>query len=175
LYYGLQNFYQNHRRYVKSRDDNQLLGQALTSVNSECSPYGSVAGNSSLIYAPCGAIANSLFNDTFTLNLNGITPVGLIKNGIAWTTDKSVKFQNPASWANTVKPINWQKNVTELDPDGYKNEDLIVWMRTAALPTFRKFWRIVDHSGAFGNSLPAGNYTLSITYSKILTPISRII
>lgn len=26
MYYGLSNFYQNHRRYVKSRDDGQLNG-----------------------------------------------------------------------------------------------------------------------------------------------------
>lgn len=28
MYYGLSNFYQNHRRYVKSRDDSQLNGDA---------------------------------------------------------------------------------------------------------------------------------------------------
>ena len=59
LYYGLKNFYQNHRRYVKSRDDNQLLGQTYSSLNSECEPY---AKNGSQFVAPCGAIANSLFN-----------------------------------------------------------------------------------------------------------------
>lgn len=26
MYYGLSNYYQNHRRYVKSRDDSQLNG-----------------------------------------------------------------------------------------------------------------------------------------------------
>ena len=61
LYYGLQNFYQNHRRYVKSRDDNQLLGN-IGSLSSDCSPYDHPSGNSSYSYAPCGAIANSLFN-----------------------------------------------------------------------------------------------------------------
>lgn len=28
MYYGLSNFYQNHRRYVKSRDDRQLNGDS---------------------------------------------------------------------------------------------------------------------------------------------------
>lgn len=28
MYYGLSNFYQNHRRYVKSRDDKQLNGDS---------------------------------------------------------------------------------------------------------------------------------------------------
>lgn len=65
LYYGLKNFYQNHRRYVKSRDDSQLLGNSIvsqSSLNTECAPYDS---NGTYIYAPCGAIANSLFNGIF--------------------------------------------------------------------------------------------------------------
>ena len=32
MYYGLDNFYQNHRDYVKSRDDKQLLGRVLFSA-----------------------------------------------------------------------------------------------------------------------------------------------
>ena len=52
---------------------------------------------------------------------------------------------------------------------GYQNEDLIVWMRTAALPTFRKFYRRVDHSKpTFTQNLPSGNYTMTIQYSKIV-------
>lgn len=70
----------------------------------------------------------------------------------------------------TAHPPNWQKPVYELDPsdpanNGYKNEDLIVWMRTAALPNFRKLYRRVNHTGVFENGLPAGNYTLSVIYS----------
>lgn len=30
MYYGLSNFYQNHRRYVKSRDDSQLNGDRMS-------------------------------------------------------------------------------------------------------------------------------------------------
>jgi hypothetical protein len=176
LYYGLKNFYQNHRRYVKSRDDNQLLGNKVTSVTSECKPYD--VDNSSKIYAPCGAIANSLFNDSFVLSYTGPndnlapTQLDLIATGIAWSTDKSVKFKNPDNWDNTVKPINWAKNASSLSSDpsntGYKNEDLIVWMRTAALPTFRKFYRRVRHENTFGIGLPAGTYRLLINYSKFL-------
>ena len=65
MYYGLTNFYQNHRRYVRSRDDNQLHGYMLSpgDLNDDCDPYKQGSSNgSSFGYAPCGAIANSLFN-----------------------------------------------------------------------------------------------------------------
>lgn len=61
IYYGLTNFYQNHRRYVKSRDDVQLLGKLSPVVSSDCYPYSSDPKTSKPI-APCGAIANSMFN-----------------------------------------------------------------------------------------------------------------
>lgn len=105
-----------------------------------------------------------------SLDLAAKVPVLAV--GIAWKTDKDVKFANPSNnFTNTVKPKNWQIPVTELssDPDnfGYKNEDLIVWMRTAALPSFRKFYRKVNHSAnQFQNGLSKGNYQLSICYSK---------
>lgn len=50
---------QNHRRYVRSRDDLQLHGQLNGKVSSDCDPFGTF--NDTPI-APCGAIANSLFN-----------------------------------------------------------------------------------------------------------------
>ena len=62
LYYKLTNFFQNHRRYVKSVNTDQLRGKAV-SLNdikdSDCKPLDS---NGSLIIWPCGLIANSLFN-----------------------------------------------------------------------------------------------------------------
>merc|ERR1711865_395291 len=42
---------------------------------------------------------------------------------------------------------------------GYKHEDLIVWMRTAALPSFRKLYRKV------GTELEDGTYRLKIGYN----------
>lgn len=69
MYYGLTNYYQNHRRYVKSRDDAQLGGKEITSGDqliTDCDPYRSYKNDSvNIPYAPCGAIANSLFNGMF--------------------------------------------------------------------------------------------------------------
>lgn len=56
-----------------------------------------------------------------------------------------------------------------LDPDednnGFINEDFIVWMRTAALPTFRKLYRLIERRNDLHPTLPAGQYYLNITYS----------
>lgn len=56
-----------------------------------------------------------------------------------------------------------------LDPDsdnnGFINEDFIVWMRTAALPTFRKLYRLIERKSDLHPTLPAGQYYLNITYS----------
>lgn len=63
MYYGLTNYYQNHRRYVKSRDDAQLLGDIKKEPSGDCAPFDK---NESSYIAPCGAIANSLFNGETT-------------------------------------------------------------------------------------------------------------
>uniref|UniRef100_A0A1A8DX42 Cell cycle control protein n=1 Tax=Nothobranchius kadleci TaxID=1051664 RepID=A0A1A8DX42_NOTKA len=179
MYYGLSNFYQNHRRYVKSRDDRQLNGDAtaLKDPSNDCEPYRKIGVET---IAPCGAIANSLFNDS--LELYYVEPSGtlnavpLAKKGIAWWTDRNVKFRNPAgvdlptAFKGTAKPVNWRKPVYELDPsdpdnNGFINEDFIVWMRTAALPTFRKLYRIIHKNQSSTSTLPSGRYVLNITYN----------
>jgi hypothetical protein len=69
LYYRLTNFFQNHRRYVKSVDEGQLQGNNKTAaqLNSDggCTPL--VTAPNGKPYYPCGLIANSLFNGTLPL------------------------------------------------------------------------------------------------------------
>lgn len=178
VYYGLKSFYQNHRRYVKSLDNYQLAGDPVSSPSSDCDPFGKDPA-SGQVYAPCGAIANSLFNDTFSLRCKDDgTKVNISKNGIAWPTDLQTKFKNPEGYVNSniigpifvnsSKPLYWRKPIYNFT-DGYKNEDLIVWMRTAAFPSFRKLYgRINDRP--FDQGLPQGNYTFTIEYNY---PVSR--
>ena len=91
LYYGLTNFYQNHRRYVRSRDDNQLHGDEMSpdSLQSDCEPYKKRKLNASVEYgiAPCGAIANSLFNGR--LMSTCITDCNLCES--SWSTTNPTK------------------------------------------------------------------------------------
>lgn len=104
--------------------------------------------------------------------------VPLNRTGIAWETDKSIKFKNPTgpdlkkAFERYAKPMAWKVNVWELDLEdphnnGFENEDFIVWMRTAALPTFRKLYRKVNHNTPnFVDGLRKANYTLTVEYSK---------
>jgi hypothetical protein len=69
VYYELDNFYQNHRRYVKSRADTQLRGDDKFFVTGceprdkgSCTSKGGKKGECAVY--PCGLIAWSVFNDT---------------------------------------------------------------------------------------------------------------
>ncbi|XP_054829943.1 cell cycle control protein 50C-like isoform X2 [Eublepharis macularius] len=131
MYYGLHNFYQNHRRYVHSRSDAQLLGRDVNIQNSACSPFTVYQNGTPM--APCGAIANSMFN-------------------------------------GTARPPYWQKPVYLLDMEneennGYINDDFIIWMRVAAFPAFKNLYRLLSHTKEFVDGLPAGNYSLHISYN----------
>uniref|UniRef100_A0A5B6Z023 ALA-interacting subunit n=1 Tax=Davidia involucrata TaxID=16924 RepID=A0A5B6Z023_DAVIN len=140
IYYQLDNFYQNHRRYVKSRSDKQLRSREYERETKDCLPEEKT-NNHPIV--PCGLIAWSLFNDTYRFSLkNEVLRVN--KKDIAWKSDQEDKF------GSDVYPKNFQKgNLTggaklnESIPLS-KQEDLIVWMRTAALPTFRKLYGKIE-------------------------------
>ncbi|CAI5448068.1 unnamed protein product [Caenorhabditis angaria] len=172
LYYYLENYYQNHRRYVKSRTDQQYYGDILNVK--DCAPFD-VDPATKKPYAPCGAIANSIFNDTFSLTYSDTLPVlvPVTTEGVIWDVDKDKKFKNPtipagqtlcSVFSGTVKPPNWQ--VDPCTNGGFENVDFIIWMRTAALPNFRKLWRIVNKekvgNADFTNGLPKGTYSLTV-------------
>ncbi|AQK68782.1 ALA-interacting subunit 3 [Zea mays] len=137
VYYQLDNFYQNHRRYVKSRNDAQLRDKSKASDTTNCDPEAKTVDGKPIV--PCGLIAWSLFNDTYTLIHNNKT-LRVDKKDISWKSDRDHKF------GSDVFPTNFQKGPLQggkiLNPKIplSEQEDLIVWMRTAALPTFRKLY-----------------------------------
>ena len=99
VHYEMGDFYQNHRLYVVSRDDDQLRGSRdQTSLAKEnCDPLQEV-GNQTL--NPCGLVANTLFNDIFEVSNSTDTDgepldLKLIEKGIAWKSDVDHRFKQP--------------------------------------------------------------------------------
>ncbi|KAJ5584100.1 uncharacterized protein N7459_003900 [Penicillium hispanicum] len=167
MYYRLTNFYQNHRRYVQSLDLDQLKGTAVpngTISKSVCDPLTTDSVTKKAYY-PCGLIANSRFNDTIdSPMLLGDQPTyyNMTKKGIAWESDKALIQKTKYQPWQVVPPPNWgyyngtytSQNMPNLNED----EDFMVWMRTAGLPSFSKLSRRNDNQ-----AMPKGSYQLNIT------------
>ncbi|KKA27791.1 hypothetical protein TD95_003570 [Thielaviopsis punctulata] len=167
FYYYLTNFYQNHRRYVSSFDADQLKGTAVSAAvikKSDCNPLR--LDSDGKPYYPCGLIANSLFNDTFTAprNLNTNVTYAMKNNSqISWSSDKELYGVTSYKLADIAPPPNWRK----LYPNGYSEEHpppnlkqwegFQVWMRTAGLPDFSKLYQRNDNE-----SLAVGTYEIII-------------
>ncbi|XP_020262518.1 ALA-interacting subunit 1-like [Asparagus officinalis] len=143
VYYQLDNFYQSHRRYVKSQNDRQLVGKEIEPENviKSCDPEATTASGDPIV--PCGLIAWSLFNDTYKFSVNNKS-LEVNKKDIAWKSDKEHKF------GSSIYPKNFQRGdliggaTLNASVPLNEQEDLIVWMRTAALPTFRKLYGRIE-------------------------------
>jgi hypothetical protein len=173
VYYQLGNFFQNHRRYVPSRLDKQLRGDDWDSekgyrddIESKCADAGDTCrrGHAShrtnktdssgapLYWCnPCGLVARSFFNDRFELLRSDDSVVPWTQDGIAWESDVKHKYKNTSGTGNKFNLRLPEEDALVTDPD------FIVWMRVAALPEFRKLYRIIH------TPLKAGTYTMSIT------------
>jgi hypothetical protein len=159
VYYQLNGFYQNHRRYVKSKSDDQLNGKDITyeamKDSQDCDP---VITNKDMektisitnkelqekdVAIPCGLIAKSFFNDNYKkwellskFEDNNHEIINVNESNIAWKADKELKYKN----------VNLDKQWIDMT-----NEHFIVWMRPAGLPNFRKLW------GRINRNLDAGS------------------
>lgn len=143
LYYKLTNFHQNHRKYVGSYDWNQLRGQAVSksALSTDC---GVLRYRDNKIIYPCGLVANSMFNDTYSdLKGSGNNGYKFSSQGIAWASDLKLYKRTSYNLSQIVPPENWIKKY----PNGYTDKDLddlatnekfMNWMKTAALPSFLK-------------------------------------
>ena len=159
VYYQINKFYQNHRRYVKSKSDKQLNGKSFSlkemKNSGDCAPAetnGEMNKNYSFtnkplnpeeLAIPCGLIAKSFFDDSYKLYKNNRENEIIIdQTNIAWQADKDIKY----------------KNTNDLDKQwiDMTNEHFIVWMRPAGLPNFRKLW------GRIRTDLEKGDYLLVI-------------
>lgn len=178
LYYGMVNFYQNARRYVESRSDEQLRGRENPDV-SECDPLITDENGQPLV--PCGLIAQSSgfvprsallnnsvqfdadndsetenetrytgqFNDEFRVctDVSCSSELPLTKDGIAWDIDRTKRFTG-----------NDEKYTKEQN-DLIRDQDFMVWMRSAAYRNWKKLYRIINVD------IPKGNYYVQIKSS----------
>ncbi|KAI0340689.1 transcription regulator [Trametopsis cervina] len=176
LYYKMTNFYQNHRRYVKSVDPNQLKGDHVSQHDiqtGDCKPL--TTDENGKIYYPCGLIANSVFNDSYsdlTLTSTPDKSYSWSQNGIAWPGEASKYTASPNyNLDEIIPPPNWAL----LYPNGYTNstpppnlkadEHFQNWMRTAGLPTFTKLWGRNDN-----DNLSAGRYQIIVDLNFPVKP-----
>ncbi|KAM5558294.1 ALA-interacting subunit 3 [Rosa sericea] len=141
VYYQIDHYFQNHRRYVKSRSDSQLRSVAKENSTSDCAPERFAKNGQPIV--PCGLVAWSLFNDTYKFSVKNKT-IAVSKKDITWKSDREKKF------SSSVYPKNFQAGgliggakLNSSIPLS-QQEDLIVWMRTAAMPSFRKLYGRIE-------------------------------
>ena len=174
FYYRLTNFYQNHRRYVKSLDTDQLLGRNVTSDtidSGNCDPLRlkpDEPGMPRKPFYPCGLIANSFFNDTFDLSqVAGDGEYKMTNVGISWDSDKKLygkygypedQIAPPPNWAPRWGDAGYTKD--NPPPDISLYEEFQVWMRTAGLPAFSKLALRNDK-----DTMKQGRYQVDINLS----------
>ena len=142
VYYQLNGFFQNSRRYVKSKETDQLTGDDI-SVHDECepaeknkemgfSPSQTALDGSALdpeAYAvPCGLMAKTFFNDSFSFSI-GSTDLTVDETNIAFDKDKKLYDENPD------RSKQWMDMT---------NEHFLVWMRPSGLPNPKKLWGRID-------------------------------
>lgn len=171
FFYRLHNFYANHRRYAKSFSEDQIEGKAASihtikdTTGQNCEPLLTDPATGKAYY-PCGLIANSLFNDTFSNTLTAVNATEkdyqMTTNGIAWHTDKNRFKKTKYLHTDIVPPRNWYKmfpegyNETNV-PDVSKWFEFQNWMHTAGLPTFNKLAQRNDK-----DTLHKGTYQVSV-------------
>eukprot|EP01016_Furgasonia_blochmanni_P003359 TRINITY_DN11317_c0_g1_i2.p1 TRINITY_DN11317_c0_g1~~TRINITY_DN11317_c0_g1_i2.p1 ORF type:complete len:348 (+),score=21.52 TRINITY_DN11317_c0_g1_i2:64-1107(+) len=161
VYYSLDNFYQNHFKYLNSIDYEQLLDGKVKTVDEleeGCRPvltmndtqrtvsYTGVRIPADAPANPCGIFAKTFFNDTFKLAVvesNGtIIPVHIDETNIAWPPDRhGGRFKKPLD-SESIQWIN------------VHDEHFLVWMRPAGMPGSKKLW------GRIAHDLSPGTYQL---------------
>lgn len=155
VYYRINGFYQNHRKYVKSIPIEQLNGKDLApSSLTDCKPYlynidmqvtTAVDGtplNPNDVAIPCGVAAKYRFTDDFTVtskDTNIVYPIS--GTGIAWQSDIKHKFKN----------IDLSRQWIDME-----NERFINWMKVAPFNDFMKSYGVINED------MPAGNYKVTI-------------
>jgi len=158
-------------RYARSRNLRQLGDPKSAKDTRLCKPEATANG---VPIVPCGLVAWSLFNDTYSF-ARGNETLAVNKRGISWRSErdhlfgehvyprnfqsggligggtldpsKPVSSSGTCSWSSRGSKIFFccfTLGVCQLYAQLSEQEDLMVWMRTAALPTFRKLYGRIE-------------------------------
>ena len=140
IYYQVDDFSQNNRAYMESKSDKQLQGENPSTedlkilceyayLNKEINRGVYNDDNEAF---PCGLMAKSYPNDTFTnwkIDGSEIEPKVV---GIAYETEKEkyekVDYDENKHWVNTTE------------------ERFMIWMRPSPFKNPRKLWGIIDEN-----------------------------
>ena len=141
VYYKVLNFYQNNRRFMNSRSEDQLKGINITldemKNRHECDPIitnrdlriniSSTKYNLDDVAIPCGLIARSfvLFDDTFDFSLSNGTKIIINDTNIARKYDRE-------NYKNSSDSNKQWLNI--------EDEHFLVWMRTSPFVNFTKLY-----------------------------------
>ena len=166
IYYQLDGFFQNSRRYVKSKNMDQLQGDKISDED-DCKPavknsemdFGDiksingkdlVPGN---VAIPCGLMAKTFFNDTYQFSINN-ERISVNETDITFAKDRDLYKKNPS-------PDNQWHDLTD--------EHFIVWMRPSGLPNPKKLWGRINRDLKNGDLITIdiqSNYNVSIYEGK---------
>ena len=160
LYYELNNFFMNHRKFVKSKIWAQLRGDDVSSKQTCDNAWTmeQMFGEESVYYTnewghtfnktdianPCGLIARAFFNDTYTLHNNDL--------------DMNIPINETLISNSYLRKQFYKrnKNYKEKQWIDVENEHFINWMNVETFDNFRKLW------GRITMDLPAGNYSITV-------------
>ena len=144
IYYRIDGFYQNHRRYIKSKSEAQLKGNNISEEESQnCEPLitnsdmgvggeTSIDGNTILnptdIAIPCGLMAKNYFNDNFT----NWTIISSTSKGNITVNETNISRKSDRERYRNINISKQWLNMTD--------EHFLVWMRPSPFPNFEKLW-----------------------------------
>ncbi|GAX85454.1 hypothetical protein CEUSTIGMA_g12870.t1 [Chlamydomonas eustigma] len=149
VFYEMNGFFQNNRRYVSSRSDQQLVNYNNPDT-SYCLQELNYEGNSSQIINPCGLTAWTNFNDSYTVSVlrqaaspSSFQQIPITSKGIAPEPDQSNMF---AAYNTTYfnPSINQYRGGANITVPVNSDDRFIIWMKLAPLSKFRKLWGLIE-------------------------------
>jgi hypothetical protein len=170
VFYELSDFFQSHNIYRNDKCALQLQGDPDYSDADYCSDFCKhylTEATTDKEYYPCGMIANSMFNDIFTItttppavlgsntDFGGAAAAPTIRTtGIAWEGDREKLYKNRPTYPgdrDTAKelyldtgPLSSAGGYVPSSNNNVEDERFMIWMRVAALPTFSKLYGIIE-------------------------------